>query len=220
MLPHWRSLCAPPPCVLRLGVAQTFDNVWESAEENSMYVLAQQCYLLDARPASGTPLNVLRIPYTLLLLLVRFLNVCLSGRLDSLVRELKSGLSFSTLIDNTSPRAINLHKETNEFIGSYFNGRNTFKSWKTGTSAEELNQFIVEFIMSRQDAGAQSSRWRSKMITRITSLVNAESVKHDKKLDDVAAAIHQLHEQLRAKGLVDLGPTVNLPAPSSDQLSA
>ena len=145
---------------------QTFDRVWESAEENSQYVLAQQCFLLDSRPASGTPLNVLRIPYGVVLILVQLLNVCVSGKLDALVTELQSGLSFSTFIDNTSKRAINLDAKTNEFKGSEFKGRNTFVSWKTGTSAEELNKFVADFVSARQDSGAQTDKWRSKMTMR------------------------------------------------------
>lgn len=201
-------------------MAKTFDNVWESAEENSQYVLAQQCFLLDARPSSGTPLNVLRIPYVILLILVKLLNMCVGGRLDALVKELNSGLSFSILIDSKSPRAINLNKETNEFTGSWFNGRNTFESWKTGTPAEELNDFVIAFIMTRQDAGAQSSRWRSKMITRITSMVREESEKQEEKLNDVKAMITELRDGLMAAGTFKLPPGVDLPEEKSTSMSA
>ena len=153
-------------------MAKTFDSVWESAEINSQCLFARAVFYQAQRPPEPPPLNILRAPSQALWFATRMaMLACRAGsplfqRLAAVERLLWS--TDSLLITHLSPASTNLNAD-NEYVGTNIDGRNTFANWKKSMTTEEKREMILDFMLANQDEEALETRWRSKMLKRVTS---------------------------------------------------
>ena len=52
-------------------------------------------------------------------------------------------------------------------MGTNFDGRNSWASWKAAFLEEDLRAFVEDFVTRREGDVAQEDRWRSKMMKRV-----------------------------------------------------
>jgi hypothetical protein len=53
--------------------------------------------------------------------------------------------------------------------------RNTWESWKNGVNEEELQDELLEYVISQTGAVPNEDHWRAKMIKKLRSTINREA---------------------------------------------
>jgi hypothetical protein len=216
-------------------ILAAFDNVWEAAEVNCQFLFARLVFFQRLRPPEPPPLNLLKIPITLLALFLigvtaalpaesiahhyvsQFKDYMLAGfeysSIINIAKELNAGISTDTADGEAPPlqgstvgsdavpatrqtevsqrrvrrtakmlAALNLRSD-GEYVGTTFEGRNSFNNWKTAVTLEGLCKFGVDFIVKREDESAQEERWRSRMSKRMAVLLERQEARIVEKLE-------------------------------------
>jgi len=110
----------------------------------------------------------------------------------------------------TIPWQANNLSESDEYIGTEIDGRNTFTNWKKSMTEQELREMIYGYVASHQDEQAAEERWRTKMLKRITSAVAESHASLDERLAAQQAALDQVQAGL-SRLLGDAPPPSHAP---------
>ena len=89
--------------------------------------------------------------------------------------------------------------------------RNTWNSWKRGLAEEQLRESLLSYVTNMTDDVPQENRWRSKMMKRITALLDGQSKVTQKELESQRALLNELKEDVRR--LVEATPAAVASAP-------
>ena len=75
--------------------------------------------------------------------------------------------------------------------------RNTWESWKRGLAEEQLRESMLSYVTNMTDDVPQENRWRSKMMKRISSLLEGQAKETEKRLASQRVLLNELKEDVR-----------------------
>jgi hypothetical protein len=184
--------------------ASAFDDVWEASEVNHQFLFARLLFVQLERTPEPPPLNVLRLPvYALHVCLAVILRALPRGsalhrRVSRVVAYVATGFVQSSM--DTSMSRGNLDESSGEYVGTSFEGHNSWEAWKAAMSAEEMRHFLVGFLVRHEDDVAQEGRWRAKMLKRITGQFAQLEARIERMVDEHARTASDEPDSPRAIG--------------------
>jgi len=159
--------------VLIAMMAKTFDDVWEASEVNHQFLFARLLFVQLERTPEPPPLNVLRLPMYVCNVFIHAIVLPLTSCSSALHKRVARAGAFlatgfvQSSIDMSKSRS-NCHETTGEYVGTSFEGHNSWEAWKAAMSVEDMRDFLLGFLVRHEDDVAQEGRWRAKMLKRIT----------------------------------------------------